>query len=88
MGKCYSKEIKSEVLKKIREGQRVSDVASAHGIKEATVRSWLVRDTGSSASETLEMSRLRRENRDLTELIGRLTVKSDRLEINQRRGNH
>ena len=53
-----------------------------------TVRSWLVRDTGSSASETLEMSRLRRENRDLTELIGRLTVKSDRLEKNQRRGNH
>ena len=44
MRKRYSKEIRAEVLGKIRAGQRVSDVAKNHGISEPTVRTWLERD--------------------------------------------
>jgi transposase-like protein len=33
MAKRYPRENKEEVLKKIREGQRVSEVTKAHGIK-------------------------------------------------------
>jgi transposase-like protein len=85
MRKRYSKEAKDEVLGKIRGGQKVSEVAKSHGISEPTVRTWLERDTTSSASETLEVSRLRRENEALLRIIGQLTFNADRREKNQRR---
>lgn len=88
MGKRYSKEIRQEVLGKIRSGQKVSDVGKAYGINEMTIRGWLVRDTGSSAAETLEVSRLRRENEALLRIIGQLTYRAELREKNQRRGSH
>ena len=83
--KRYSKEIKEEVLKKIQAGQRVSDVAKVHGINEQSVRNWLVRDTEDGAAQTLEMSRLRRENDSLLRIIGQLTYNSEVQKKNQRR---
>ena len=88
MAKRYPREIKEEVLKKIREGQRVSEVAKAHGINEMTVRTWLERDTESTAAETLEISRLKRENEALLKIIGQLTYRAELREKNQRRGSH
>jgi transposase-like protein len=88
MGKRYSKAVKEEILGKIRAGQKVSEVSKAHGINEMTVRSWLVRDTGSSAAETLEVSRLRRENEALLKIIGQLTYRAEVREKNHRRGSH
>ena len=41
MAKRYPKETKEEVLKKIREGQKVTDVAKAYGISDMTIRTWL-----------------------------------------------
>jgi len=46
MAKRYPKETNEEVLRKIREGQRVSEVARAYGINDMTIRSWLERDIG------------------------------------------
>lgn len=85
MGKRYSKEKKEEVLGKIRGGQRVSEVAKTYGINEMTVRSWIERDTASPAAETLELSRLRRENESLFRMIGQLTFEADVQKKNQRR---
>lgn len=85
MGKRYSREIKEEVLGKIRSGQRVSEVSRHHGINEQTVRTWLERDTVSPAGETLEVSRLRRENEALLRIIGQLTYDADLQKKNQRR---
>ncbi len=88
MRKRYSNEIKEEVLGKIRNGQKVSEIANTYGIKETTVRTWLDRDTVSPGSETLELSRLRRENESLLRLVGQLTYESDMRKKNQqRRGN-
>ena len=42
MGKRYAKEVKEEVLRKIREGQRVSEVARSHGINEIDLPPQLV----------------------------------------------
>lgn len=86
--KRYGKEVKEDVLGKIRNGQRVSEAARAHGINEQTVRNWLERDTGATAAETLELSRLRRENETLLKIIGQLTYRSEVREKNQRRGIH
>jgi len=88
MGKRYAKEVKEEVLRKIREGQRVLEVARSHVINEMTIRSWLERDTGMTAAETLEISRLKRENESLLKIIGQLTYRAELREKNQRRGSH
>ena len=88
MGKRYGKEVKEEVVRKIRDGQKVSEVAKAHGINEMTVRTWLERDTRSTAAETLEISRLRRENEALLRILGQLTYRAELREKNHRRGSH
>ncbi len=76
--KRYAKEIKDEVLKRIRSGEKVAVVAKAHGIHEVTVRSWLERDTESGGSaQILEVSRLKREVEGLLRLVGQLTYDSD-----------
>lgn len=85
MVKRYSKEIKEEVLKKIRGGRRIAEVSKEHGIHEMTVRSWVTRGTVSGSSELLEVSRLRRENEALYRIIGQLTYESTVPKKNQRR---
>lgn len=86
MGKRYPREIREEVLGKIRGGQRVSEVSKAYGINDMTIRSWLERETTSSAAETLEGSRLKRENEALLRIIGQLTYQAKLREKNQRFG--
>ena len=86
MGKRYSPEVRKEVLEKVRSGKKVAAVAREHGINEMTIRSWLERDTESGAAQTLEMSRLRRENEALLRLVGQLTYESELQKKNQRRG--
>jgi len=87
MSKRYAPEVREEVVKKIRNGQKVSEEAKLHGINEMTIRTWLERDTTSTAAETLELSRLKRENESLLRIIGQLTYQADVREKNQRRGS-
>ena len=77
MGKRYWKEIREEVLGKIRSGQKVAEVSRSHGINDMTIRSWLERDTEQGSAQILEMSRLRRENEALLRIIGQLTYESE-----------
>lgn len=83
--KRYAKEVREEVLSKIRSGQKVMEVSKAYGINDMTIRTWLERDTESGSAQTLEMSRLRRENEALLRLVGQLTYDSDMQKKNQRR---
>lgn len=64
----------------------MSEVSKTYGINDMTIRSWLERDTTSSAAETLEVSRLKRENEALLRIIGQLTYQAEVREKNQRRG--
>ena len=86
MAKRYSKEIKEEVLGKIRQGQKVAVVAREYGINENTIRTWLERDTESGSAQLLEMGRLRRENEALLRLVGQLTYESELHKKNKRSG--
>lgn len=83
----YSKEKRREIMEKIRGGQKVSEVAKMYGVNESTIRTWLERETGCTASEILEVSRLKRENENLLRIIGQLTYQADVREKNQRRGS-
>lgn len=67
------KEIKEQVLKRIKEeGITVSQAASDAGISAKTIYNWMRNKTVSDSS-ILEISRLKRENKELLEIIGELT---------------
>ena len=67
------KEIKEQILARIKnDGVAVSEAAKEHGINPKTVYNWMRNKTVSDGS-ILEISRLKRENKELLEIIGRLT---------------
>jgi len=77
-GRRVAKEIKDEVLRKIRSGRAVKDVAEEYGLKTSCIYNWLGDEPKvGDRSETLELSRLKRENEALLKLLGRLTYESE-----------
>jgi transposase-like protein len=71
--RVIAKEIKEEILKRIKEdGVSVKDAAAEHGISTKAIYNWM-RSKGMASSNILEISRLKRENKELLEIIGRLT---------------
>jgi len=73
--RVVSAELRAEILKKIESGERVKDVADAYGVKRPTVYSWLKK--GAEGNTSLELSRLRRQNKALLELVGQLTYEKE-----------
>lgn len=68
-------EVKEQILKRLKnDGVSVSQLAEEHGISSQTIYGWLGKGVTAPPS-VLEVSRLRRENQTLMEIIGRLTVK-------------
>ena len=71
--KVIAKEVKEQILKRIKEdGVSVADAATEHGISTKTIYNWM-RNKGVQSANILEISRLKRENKELLEIIGRLT---------------
>ncbi len=71
--KFIPKEIKEQILKRIKEeGITVAQAATEHGISTKTIYNWLRNKTIPDGS-ILEISRLKRENKELLEIIGELT---------------
>lgn len=71
--KFIPKEIKEQILKRIKEeGITVTQAAIDAGISSKTIYNWM-RSKNLSDGSVLEISRLKRENRELAEIIGRLT---------------
>lgn len=74
-------EIKEQILGRINnEGVSVTQAAEDHGISTKTIYNWLTRQTGADLSWG-ELSRLKRENRELKELIGQLSLAMEKTKI-------
>ena len=68
-------EVKAQILKRIKEeGVSVTQAAEEHGLSTQTIYGWIAKGVTAPPS-VLELSRLKRENQTLHEIIGRLTVK-------------
>lgn len=81
--KFIPKEIKEQVLARIKnDGIPVSQAAKEHGINPKTVYNWL-RGTSVINPSILEISRLRRENKELKEIIGVITHELHKQKKNQ-----
>ena len=74
-GYQISTEIKDEIIKKIKhEGLSVMDAAKQYGISDKTIYNWL----GTKARGTvsiLEHNKIKKENEQLKQIIGDLTIK-------------
>lgn len=77
-----SHEVKVDILKRVKEGGvSVQQAAADHGIGESTIYAWL--GTGIKTTPSwAEFAKLERQNKELTSLIGELTV---RLSVSQKK---
>jgi len=73
-GHKISKEIKDQILKRVKEeGVSVPQAAEDHGISTKTIYAWLRTGVTRQVSWA-EHNRLKRENEDLKTFIGEITV--------------
>lgn len=68
-------EVKADILKRVKEdGVSVAQAAKDHGIHETTIYGWL--GSGASGAPSWnEFIRIQKQNKELFEVIGELTVK-------------
>lgn len=67
-------EVKEQILARIRnDGVSVAEAAKDHGVSAHTIYKWLGATTDSPTYA--EISRLRRENKALLELVGEMALK-------------
>ena len=68
-----AKEIKDQIIDRIKnQGVSVSQAGQEHGISTNTIYNWLSRKTEGSPG-ALEVAKLKKENKELRELVGELT---------------
>lgn len=73
MFRVVPKEIKEEVLNKIKEGQKAPQLAAQYGISAKTIYGWLARTVTPEVS-LIKFNQLKRENEELKRIIGMITL--------------
>ena len=73
--KVIAKEIKVEILSKVKQGEKVMDLARQYGVSDKSVYAWLHKETGDQVVSIVQYNRLKRENEELKRLIGELSLK-------------
>lgn len=74
MRRRIPKEIKDEILSKVRAGERVAQLAEQYAVSDKTIYNWLRQDSGEEVVSILKYNKLKRENEELKRLIGELTL--------------
>lgn len=84
MPRYLSTEAKQRVLEQIKNGSAVAAVAAEHGISAKTIYAWLKGQADTTGTSNLDIVKLRKENQELKEIIGILTLDKKRAEKNKR----
>lgn len=75
--KKIPKEIKEEILIRIKQGSKVVDLANEYGVSGKSIYRWLSEGVQREISR-LEYSRIKRERDDLLRLVGNLTLEVEK----------
>jgi transposase-like protein len=68
-------DVKADILRRVKEeGISVAQAAKEHGVSEGTIYGWMVKGA-IGAPSWAEFSRLQKQNRELLELVGEITLK-------------
>lgn len=76
---------KTAVLADIKNGMKVAEASKKHGVTDNTIYAWLKAQADNTGTSSLEVAKLRKENTELKELIGLLTLEKKRAEKNTSR---
>lgn len=82
MSKRHDQAFKDEVLAAIKAGTKVSELCAKHNLSDKTVYAWLRAQADNTGTSNLEISKLRRENQELKEIIGIFALDKKRAEKN------
>lgn len=77
MKPAIAKEVKEEILSKVKTGESVIKVAESYGISNRTIYGWLSKKALNTVS-VVEYNRLKKENQQLKEIAGILTFELER----------
>ena len=77
MGHGIAAEVKAEILSKVKSGESVPKLSREYGISDNTIYTWLKVGT-EHASGVLEANKLRKENDQLKQIIGILTLELEK----------
>lgn len=83
MGKHVDQATQGNLLADIKNGMKVSEAAAKHGVHVKTAYALLRRNADNTGTSALEIAKLRRENAELKEIIGLLTLEKKRGEKNR-----
>ena len=79
MFKPIDQNIKDQIIGRIKgNGETVSKLAQEFGISPKTIYGWL-RSKSESSVSALEYARLKRENKLLLEIVGKLTLEKNQI---------
>jgi len=73
---------RASLLADIKNGMKVIDASAKYNVSDKTIYSWLRAQADNTGTSALEVARLRKENTELKELIGLLTLEKKRAEKN------
>lgn len=73
--KIIPKEIKEEILAKVKSGEKVLELARQYGVSDKTIYTWLHKATGDHVVSLVKHNRLKRENEELKKLLGEIMLK-------------
>ena len=82
MGKHVDASAKQQALVDIKNGLAVKEVAAKYQVTETSIYTWLRQQADNTGTSALELAKLRKENTELKELIGLLTLEKKRAEKN------
>lgn len=78
-GKYYPKELKEEIINKIKaEGITAVEAAKRYGIDVNNIYRWVSQGVAGARGSLFEINRLKRENRELKQIIGNLMFEHER----------
>ena len=70
IGTAVHPDVKKQIIERIRNGGSTVGIAKEHGISKNTIYGWLSK-SASAPPGVLQISKLKRENQALLEIIGR-----------------
>ena len=85
MGKSISQSTKDEILQAIKNGLTVAEASNQYLVGTKAIYRWLRNQADNTGTSALELSKLRKENQELKEIVGNLTLEKRRGEKNSYR---
>jgi transposase-like protein len=79
-----AKEVKDEILQKVKAGVKVMELTKQYGVSDKTIYYWLRQQMGQDVSFA-EFNRIRKENEQLKQIIGVLTVELEKTKKKNKR---